>query len=168
MGAISINVNGNCWYKTHLCPPPSYSSYTHHPKLKLQNMYKFSGKNNFYVLLKCLHFDLQAIFLLFLRNVEKVMITLQAPNYADKWPILICHDNEVAMYHMIAMLILNLLGKRSLYLFCVDLSWSDLTVEAEIAPWRFQPKPQPSLTFHILLCFFSRIHWSTQNDHSLL
>lgn len=110
-------------------------------------MYKLSGKNNFYVLLKCLHFDLQAIFLLFLRNVEKVMITLQAPNYADKWPILICHDNEVAMYHMIAMLILNLLGKRSLYLFCVDLSWSDLTVEAEIAPWRFQPKPQPSLTF---------------------
>lgn len=73
------------------------------------------GKNDFNVLLKCLRFDLQAfLLLLFLRKVEKEIITLQAPNYADKWPILMCHDNEFTMGHMTAVLILKLLGKRSL------------------------------------------------------
>lgn len=35
---------------------------THHPKLKLQNMNELLEKNNFYVLLKCLHFHLYVIF----------------------------------------------------------------------------------------------------------
>lgn len=43
------------------------------------------------------------------------MITVQALNFADKQPILICHDNEVTIYYVLVVLILNLLGKRSLY-----------------------------------------------------
>lgn len=86
--------------------------------------------------------------LFLLRNVEKVMITVQAPNYADKWFISIGHDNEVTMYHMIAVFNIKLFRQVvTLHLFCVDPSWSGLTVEAEIAPWRFQPKSQPSLIF---------------------
>lgn len=70
------------------------------------------------MLLRCLGFDLQAfLLLLFLRNVEKEMITLQAPNCADKWPILRCHDSEFTMCHMTAVLILKLLGKRALCVF---------------------------------------------------
>lgn len=38
-----------------------HSPFRHHPKSKLQNMNKSLGKNNFYRLLKHLHFDLQAI-----------------------------------------------------------------------------------------------------------
>lgn len=95
---------------------PPLSLYTYHPKLKLQNRKKLLGKNILSVLLKCLHNDFQAIFKFF--NADKVNITL------DKWPILICHGNEVTIYYMAVVLILNFFGKRSPYFFLLtQLVW---------------------------------------------
>lgn len=92
------------------------------------------------------------IFLLCVVNVEKVMITVQTPNDADEWPILMCHDNEVTMYRVLAGLILE--QEVALCLVCVDLGQSGLTVEAKIVLWRFQPKSQPDLTFQNNSLFF--------------
>lgn len=65
------------------------------------------------------------------------MITVPASNYADKWLILICHNDEV-MYvtitNTIAVFNIKPFGQEvTLCLCCVDPRWSDLTVEAEIA-----------------------------------
>lgn len=95
------------------------------------------------------------IFLLCVVNVEKVMITVQTPNDADEWPILICHDNEVPMYRVLAGLILE--QEVALCLVCVELGRSGLTVEAKIVLWRFQPKSQPDLTFQNNSLFFPLI-----------
>lgn len=53
------------------------------------------------MLLKCSHFceDLQAIYLFFLINTKKEIITAPAANFSDKGPILTRHDDEGAMYH---------------------------------------------------------------------
>lgn len=57
------------------------------------------------MLLKCLHFceDLQAIYLFFLINTKKEIISTPAANFSDQGPILTYHDNEGTMYHVAAI-----------------------------------------------------------------